>query len=203
MQLTLNQPDGLYLHPQATLAQLEHDPMLKEFADSLIPYALALTPEHSTSLGTALYHPDNPVYTPLLTALAMIDAELKTVINKETRALPLAAFFSYRHRLAQHQITINMVRVPPLNPDGHYLLRELADNTCIGVRLDLHPLRKVAGHVRLVVTKSGQPPERLTATEGRLEWQKLTDDLITEAILLSSHLSDAEQVELANILNSL
>jgi len=202
MQLTLNQPDGLYLHPEATLAQLAHDVILKEFADSLIPYALALTTNHSATLTSALYQTDSD-YTPLLTALTMLDIEIKTVIQDTTRTLPLTAFLKYRDKLAINQMVISRVRLPPLNPDGHYLLRQLADDTCLGVRLDLHPVKKVAGHIRLVITKPGMFPQRLIATEGRLIWQHLTDRLINNAILLSSHLSDAEQVELATILNSL
>jgi CO/xanthine dehydrogenase FAD-binding subunit len=94
---------------------------------------------------------------------------------------------SYRHRLPPDKFPLNRLRLPPLNPDGHFSLQQLSipAEGYLALRVDLHPLMKVLGHVRVAIGGPHRPPIRLHATEHRLERQVLTPPLIEAAVAAS------------------
>lgn len=210
MSVTLLRPDGLHLLGKATLQQLSTDEPLQNFAGGLILTALAQTGsgyDPTQTLTEALYDISLPV-NPLLVTLLVLDAEASVVAEDEQRIFPLPGFMSYRSRLSPDKFPINTLRLPPLNPDGHYLLATGNDDFCLAIRLDLHPDLKVTGHVRLAVSSPTQAPTRLQATEHRLDRQKLTEELIETAVALENEdlavpLTQGQQAKLIEALKKL
>jgi hypothetical protein len=188
MTITFNQPDGLYLQAQATLAQLLEDEALRVLAGGLLHAALVATfnlqPStfNAMTLTEALHYTGGPEIYPLLTALLALDAEVHTQIGEERRVLPLPAFLSYRPSLPPDKIPPESVRLPPLNPGGRYTFAVSGDGAWLAVRLDLHETLRVAGHVRLALSSPARPPLRLRAVEDRLERQVMSGDLIEAAV---------------------
>jgi CO/xanthine dehydrogenase FAD-binding subunit len=183
-KVSLIRPDGLHLLGRATLAQLAEDADLSGFANGLLSQALSYIPPTqaaSWTLAEALHH-SGPEAKPLLTALLVLDGEVNAVVEEESRVFPLPGFLTYRARLPLAQFPVNTLRLPPLNPDGQYLLTLTEEGFCCALRLDLHPRLKVAGHVRLAVSSPTRPPARLRALEHRLERQELTPPLIEAAV---------------------
>ncbi|MCB0163301.1 MAG: hypothetical protein KDI79_03675 [Anaerolineae bacterium] len=186
MSITLVRPDGLYLTTKATLGQLAQDQMLQDFADGLLPTILAhfdLTDETSLTLAEALHRTDSLVADALLTGLLVLDADVNAVIEDETRVFPLPGFLTYRSRLPLEQFPLNLMRLPPLNPGGHYRFAA-SEPYYMTVRLDLHPELMVTGHVRLAAAGPNQPPQRLSLIEARLDRQELDIPLIEAALAL-------------------
>lgn len=206
MPVITNQPDGLHLAAHTTLTQLTAETALQNFADAILVKAIANLPQLEPTLLTALFEPD-PTYHPLLTALLILDAEIKTMVDDKTHHLPLPAFLSYRHRLPTEQLTFETIRLPPLNPDGHYQLIISEAGSSLAARLDIHPISRVAGHIRLAVSGPGRSPARLVAAENRLTWQHLSAGLIEEAVSLGSAalpepLTDTERQALIALLTN-
>jgi CO/xanthine dehydrogenase FAD-binding subunit len=210
MSVTLLRPDGLHILGKATLQQLSEDEQLPDFASGLILTALAqIYPRYdpTQTLAGTLYDVSLPV-NPLLVTLLVLDAEAGVIVDDERRIFPLSGFMSYRSRLAPDKFSINALRLPPLNPDGHYRLTTVADGFCFAVRLDLHPDLKVTGHVRLAVSSPTQVPVRLQATEHRLDRQVLTEELIETAVALENEdlaapLTQGQQTKLIEVLKKL
>jgi CO/xanthine dehydrogenase FAD-binding subunit len=202
MTIALTRPDGVHILTRATLLQLADDELLRVFAAGLIPNALAQieAPDRATrTLAHTLHHVE-PQTVPLVLALLVLDAEVSGVIGETRRMLPLAGFLAYRADLSSEKFTFDMIRLPPLNPDGHYLLNGAADFSC-AVRLDLHPRLKVAGHVRVAISSSTHSPQRLQDTEHRLDRQAPAAELIVVAVAagsqeLSTPLTQAQQSSL-------
>ncbi|MDM8531127.1 hypothetical protein QUF63_08135 [Anaerolineales bacterium HSG25] len=177
------QRDGIYLAPSATLTELSQEPLLDEYATGLIPQALAQRNPHDdgqTTLQSYLFQAE--AGSPLFTTLISLDAELKTVVAGKVRILPLPTFLSYRAKLAADGVIINNLRLPPLNYGGHYLLKVDETQLCFAVRMDIQSEKRLAGHVRVVVSSAERPATRLENTERRLTWQPLNQTLIEEAI---------------------
>lgn len=188
MSVTTNQPDGLYLSTQATLRQLLEDEALRPFADGLLHAALVTTfnvqPStfNAMTLTEALHDAGGPETYPLLTALLALDAEVHTQLGEDRRVLPLPAFLSYRPSLPPDKVPPESVRLPPLNPGGHFVFAVSGDGAWLAVRLDLHERLRVAGHVRLALSSPTRLPLRLRAIEDRLERQVMTGDLTEAAV---------------------
>lgn len=182
-KVTLTRPDGLHLLTRATWPQLVQDETLRGFAGGLLANALSQTdvPDDDWTLAETLHHPGSQFY-PLLAAFLVLDAEVSAVIDDERRVFPLPGFLTYRASLPPDKFPLDTLRLPPLNPDGHYRLSVTTDGFCLALRLDLHPGLKVAGHVRLATSSPTQPPVRLQAVEHRLDRQILTAELIEAAI---------------------
>ena len=208
MQVVLTRPNGLHLLTKATLQQLFEDDALKIFAEGLLLNALAeVTPDDRTALTLAdsLHSAGPSQIKALLTALLVLDAEVNAVIDDETRVFPLPGFLSYHASLPPDKFPLNSMRLPPLNPDGHYLFKVLAEGHYLAARFDLHPGLKVAGHVRLAVAGPTRLPQRLKIAEHRLDRQKLDDALIAAAIAAENKellvpLTRVEQVGLFELL---
>jgi hypothetical protein len=207
--ITFNQPDGLYLSTQATLAQLLEEEALHLFAAGLLHTALAETFNlessiSNVSLAEALHYTPGPETYPLLTALLALDAEVHALIDETRRVLPLPGFLSYRASLPPDKMPLEAVRLPPLNPDGRYTFAVLEGGTCLAVRLDLHETLRIAGHVRLVVSSPIRSPIRLHTIEDRLERHKIEAELIETALAIGSeNLTPAERGSLLRILKDL
>lgn len=207
MTIALTRPDGVHILTGATLLQLADDEVLRVFAAGLIPNALARieAPDRAAwTLAHTLHHVE-PQTVPLFLALLVLDAEVSGVINETRRVLPLPGFLTYRAGLSPDKFTFDMVRLPPLNPDGHYLLNGAADFSC-AVRLDLHPRLKVAGHVRVAISSSRHSPQRLQDTEHRLDRQVPAAELIAAAVAtasreLSTPLTETQQRTLIETIN--
>ena len=182
MQITQIGPDGLRLSPQTTASQLIRESLLREFANGLIVSALEQT-TFSGTLAEALHDTSGQAYA-LLTALLVLDAEVKTIFEDKRRVFPLPAFLSYRANLPLTQFPLHGLRLPPLNPNGHYLFEAITGVSWWALRLDLHPHLKVMGHVRLATGWSTQLPLRLQIVEHRLDRQVLTHEMIDTAIYL-------------------
>ena len=187
MSVTTNQPDGLYLSTQATLRQLLEDEPLPTFAAGLLHAALVETCNLqpvtcNLSLAEALHDAGGPETYPLLTALLALDAEVHTQLGEDRRVLPLPAFLSYRPSLPPDKVPPESVRLPPLNPGGHFVFAVSGDGAWLAVRLDLHERLRVAGHVRLALSSPTRLPLRLRAIEDRLERQVMTGDLTEAAV---------------------
>jgi hypothetical protein len=207
--VTFNQPDGLHIVSQATLAQLFEDEALRTFAGGLMQTALVQTfnVQRSTfnlSLAEALHHSGPQIY-PLLTALLVLDAEIHTLVDEERRVLSLPGFLSYRAHLPLDKVSLETLRLPPLNPGGRYAFTVADNGAFLAVRLDLNPARNVAGHVRLAVSSVTRPPVRLVAVEQRLERRVIAEPLIEAAIAagrsdLPTPLTRIEQAELVEVL---
>lgn len=206
MQIVQIRPDGLYLQPGATLQQLAEDETLASFAGGLLPKALeqaGLAEDQAASLEEALHHSEVAPERALVTALLALDAELKLTVGDKLRLLPLPGFLSYRSRLPLANFPLDTVRLPPLNAGGYYLLARTETEGFVAVRLDVHPKEKLAGHVRVVVSRPGVPPQRLLPVEHRLERQVLSKSLIQEAIRVGQEsLAPLEEAELSRLLES-
>ncbi|GAB4422873.1 MAG: hypothetical protein Kow0031_01080 [Anaerolineae bacterium] len=178
VEIVQSKADGLHLAAGASLARLLADDLLRPFADGLLPRAAAATLPGiapNVSLTEMLFSPE-PAFGGLLAALLALDAEVVANVNDDRRVWPLPGFLSYRSRLAAHPP--HEVRLPPLNPDGHYLLSTGGNRTLV-LRFDMHPRLRVLGHVRIVITGKA-PPRRLAALEHRLERSVLTGPLLNE-----------------------
>ncbi len=220
--ITTTQPDGLYLSTQASLSQLREDETLRLFANGLLIKTLNLQTfnlQPSTfkpsnlqtfnalTLAQALHHPGPELY-PLLAALLALDAEVQAVVDDKRRRLSLPGFLSYRPHLPLDKVPLQAVRLPPLNPGGRYHFSALPDDLCLAARLDLHPTRSVAGHVRLVLSSLTRPPTRLRSIEQRLDRHFVNAALIETAIATGSGeitpaLTPAEQAALIETLMKL
>lgn len=206
MSAVLTRPDGLYISTQATWAQLAANEVLHSFANGLIPMALNGHPVAWT-LAEVLHH-SGPQVNPLLTALLVLDTEVNAVVDDKQPVFPLPGFLTYRSTLSLEKFPLQAIRVPPLNPDGHYLLSIANDGFCFALRLDLHPRLKVAGHVRLAASSPTRFPVRLQAIEYRLERQSLSKKLIQTAVTaggetLSVPLTAEERFRLVETLQGL
>lgn len=190
-------PDGLRLPAGLTLAQVAEADVVRDFAAGLLVSALAQT-ALSGSLAEALHH-SGPEADPLLAALLALDAEIEARVGGDRRVFPLPGFLSYRHSLPPDRFPLHHLRLPPLNPDGHFFLQPIPTGGYLAARLDLHPLKKVLGHVRLALTRPNQIPSRLYAVEHLLDRQFLSEELIERA-LAAEPLSPAEQVALRAVL---
>ncbi len=182
--VSLLRNDGLYLRVQATLQQLAGDTAVAEFANGLLAAALEALPSdlrRRFTLVDALVQANRAVY-PLLTALLVLDAAVDTVVDDERRVFPLPGYLSYRHRLPVDRYPLNTMRLPPLNPGGHYHLQAGPAGEWAAVRLDLHPRLKVTGHVRMAVGSADRLPVRLLAAEHRLDRQVLDEAMITHSL---------------------
>ena len=199
-------PDGLRLPTQLTLAQLANDAIVQPFAAGLVTQAL----KHSHFLPTlaeALHYPGSETH-PLLATLLILDAEVEAVIGGGRRTFPLPGFLSYRANLPLQEFPLSSVRLPSLNPDSHFFFLPTDPQAFLILRLDLQPLRKVMGHVRLATSRPTQIPQRLHIVEHRLERQTLTESCIERAIAASNEdvagpLSLAEQAKLREVLGEL
>lgn len=208
-KVALLRPGGLYILTSASLPQLAADSTVADFAGGLLVKALRHTnlPGHSLpTLARALHH-SGPEANPLLLSLLVLDADVQAVVDDESRVFPLPGFLSYRSRLLPDRVSLTTVRLPPLNPDGHYGLEAWGDFWG-AFRVDVHPVLKVAGHVRLAAGSSTRPPARLLAAEHRLERQILTTGLVETAVAagsagLEAGLSPAEQAVLVKLLAQL
>jgi len=211
MPITFNQPNGLHIVSQATLAQLFEDEALRTFAGGLLQTALAHTinfepPTFNASLTLAetLHHSGPQIY-PLLTALLVLDAEIHTLVGEERRVLSLPGFLSYRANLPLDKVSLETLRLPPLNQGGRYAFTVSDNGAFLAVRLDLNPARNVAGHVRIAISSVTCPPIRLVAAEQRLERRVIAEPLIEAAIAagradLPAPLTQIEQAELVEVL---
>ncbi len=160
LETVTTKPDGLYLPAGVPLAQLLADDLLREFADGLLPRAVAATlpaGEQNVSLTELLFSRDS-AFDGVLAALLALDAEVIATVAGDRRVWPLPGFLSYRSRLAAHPP--EAVRLPPLNLDGHYLLTTDGDGALL-LRFDMHPRRRVLGHIRVVIAAE-TPPQRMT-----------------------------------------
>lgn len=210
VQITLVRPDGLHILTTATLPQMAGDEMLLEYADGLVPAALESIrlADDSYTLANALQQAE-PHMKPLLIALLVLDAEVRAVIEDKSAVIPLPGFLTYRSSLSPDKISLSTLRLPPVNPDGHYLLSvDDRGSFYFAIRLDLHPRLKVAGHVRIAVSSTGRLPQRLQETEHRLDRQVLAARLIEAAVAagseeLSSPLTGLEQAKLVEALAGL
>jgi CO/xanthine dehydrogenase FAD-binding subunit len=205
-KIILDHADGLHLLCRVAVSQLAADDRLKNFADGLLARAISfLIARHSDdqTLAAALHHSD-PAVIPLLVSMLALDAELTAVVNQKKRVLPLPGFLSYRPQLPMSRFPLDTLRLPPLNPDGHYYL-STANGLSAAVRLDLHPRLKIAGHVRIALGSATRQPTRLLAAEHRLNRQPLTETHIDNALAavhtdLDAPLTPAEQTTLTEIL---
>lgn len=207
MPITLARPDGLYLTTQAPLAEVLKDEIIGEFADGLLGRAvagLALGELSHLSLAETLHLTGSAPVDALLTALLVLDAEVKAVVQEETRVFPLPGFLSYRERLPLATFPLSLLRLPPLNPGGHYHFSTLGVHHYLAVRLDLHAESKAAGHVRLAVASLFNSPQRIKPVEERLDRHFLTEAHIDRAIAAGADLlTDLEQIRLREILRGL
>jgi CO/xanthine dehydrogenase FAD-binding subunit len=206
-QIVQIQPDGLHLQAEATLSQLIADETLSNFANGLLPKALSETGSAQIpvlSLAEALHLLEPAPTRGLLTTLLTLDAEVRLTVDDKVRILPLPGFLSYRARLPLTDFPLDSVRLPPLNAGGHYSFSKIEADRFIVLRLDLHPVERLAGHVRVAISRPGQLPQRLTSIENHLERQVLSEGLIHAAMLANDQaLSAEEQAALIRILEML
>lgn len=203
MSTIFTRPDGLYIPTHATWPQLATDDILRSFANGLIPMALN-GHRASWTLAELLHHSD-PQVNPLLTALLVLDAEVNAIVDDKQPVFPLPGFLTYRTRLSPDKFPLSTIRLPPLKPDGHYLLSIGPDGFCAAIRLDLNPHLKLARYVRTAISSQTRSPIRLPAVEQRLERQILDKGLIRVAIVAASEdgptsLTRLEQDRLTEIL---
>ena len=172
-------PDGLHVAAAASLRHLLADELFWNFADGLLSRVAAATlPDSGLDypLCDLLYHQDT-AYNGFLAALLALDAEVIATVNAERSVWPLPGFLSYRTQLAEHPL--DAVRLPPLNPDGHYLFTAIHGKTLI-VRFDIHLDLRIMGHVRIAIGGTAIKPSRLQLIEHRLERTQLTGQLLAE-----------------------
>jgi hypothetical protein len=183
--ITSYRPDGLHISAGATLRQIVEDETLLEYAGGLLPRALTesgLSDEGSWKLAQALFRAGSTAVKALMTALVVLDAEIKAEANDETWVWPLPGFLSYRSRLPADKYSLTSLRLPPLNLHGHYRFTALDKAHHLAVRLDIHPQLRVAGHVRIAVSGPMSQPYRVQPVEHRLERQVLNRELIAAAL---------------------
>jgi CO/xanthine dehydrogenase FAD-binding subunit len=149
-----------------------------------------------------------PHIAPLLIALLVLDAEVNAVVNGKQPVFPLTGFLTYRSKLPPDKFPLNAIRLPPANPNGHYILATANDGFCSAVRLDLNPSLKMTGHVRIAISSPTRSPVRLQAIEHRLERQVLKKELIRAAVVgankdLLKPLTQVEEVRLVELLERL
>jgi len=196
------QPDGIHIDAGASLAQLAVDDTLRTFAGGLLAAALpTATVNPEESLAGALHRADAAFDGPL-TALLALDAEVQAVVNGDVRVFPLPGFLSYRAQLPPARFPLSAVRLPPLNPDGHYFFSHPAPGQFVALRLDIHPTLRVTGHVRVAVSGPERSPVRLQAVEHRLERHTLDTALVESALALVA-LPETSRRALAEILRTL
>lgn len=183
MQPVLVQPDGLHLTAAFTPARLAAESALQDFADGMLPAALQSLPEpwRGVTLAQLTYHPGSEA-NGLLAALLALDAEIIAGVGKERRQVPLAGFLGYRRRLSSAKFSPHTLRLPPLNPDGHYMFTEINDDDFLAVRFDRHPRLRIAGHIRIATGGVSAPPQRLTPIEHRLDHRPLDAAVIDTAL---------------------
>ncbi len=206
MSITLIQSDGLHIAAKATPHQLAADKTLLHFAGGFLaqPLAALNSADNSPENLSQLLHHAGSDYYGLITAFLVLDAEITAVVDDEARVFPLAAFLSYRSRLPLERVSLNTLRLPPLNPDGHYIFAETEPGSHLAARVDIHPELKVAGHVRLAVSNPAQPPLRLRSVEHRLERRVLEASLLETALATANEaLSAQEQASLKNLFEGL
>lgn len=206
-QIVQIQPDGLHLLAGATLSQLAAAETLADFADGLLPKALSEAGSGQLpvfSLAEALHLIEPALVRGLLTALLALDAEVRLTVETQIRILPLPGFLSYRVRLPLVDFPLDAVRLPPLNTGGYYFFSKIETDRFLVVRLDLHPIERLAGHVRVAISHPGQLPQRLTSIEQRLERQILDEALLGEVMRAGDQaLTVEEQTELTGALKAL
>ena len=211
MQVTLSRPNGLHILMKANLKQLVEDKTLSIFADGLVLQAIEKiepSTRASLTLAEAVHQTELPQINALLCALLALDAEVNAVLEEETLVWPLPAFLSYRANLPLSKYPLNLLRLPPLNHGGHYLLSSSDEDRHLVARMDIHPHLKVMGHVRIATVSPTQYPHRLLALEHRLDRQELDEEIIEAAIIAeekekSATFTEVERAELRRILNRL
>ncbi|MEM7346267.1 MAG: hypothetical protein AAF485_18660 [Chloroflexota bacterium] len=204
------QPDGLRLLATATISQLMEDDLLEQFAEGIVQTAfdyITIDEVAAIKLNQLLFQ-DIQAIRAFLAVLSVLDAEIEGTVSEKQRRLPLAGFLTYRDRLKEDTLSLNTVRLPPLNPDGHYLFVTLKNEIYLVVRLDLNPASNVAGHIRIAFSSPTHPTIRLNVTEERLDRKALTPELIDTAVTLGNEALDApltegEQQTLVDTLNQL
>jgi hypothetical protein len=206
MSAILTRPDGLYISTHATWPQLATDENLRHFANGLIPMAL-YDEDPLWTLAEVLHHTGPQTY-PLLTALLILDAEVNAIVDDKQPVFPLPGFLTYRSKLSLDKFPLKAIRLPPINPNGHYSLTTANGGFCTAVRMDLHSRLKIAGHVRIAISSPTRSPTRLQAIEQRLEGQVLTKELIQAAVAATDEdllkpLTKMEQIRLAEVLQGL
>ena len=209
--ITQQRLDGLHIKTGATLGQIAAEATLLDLAAGLIPQALrglGLSNAAEWTLTEALQDADTPVAKALLTVLLVLDAEIHADTNGDLRVWSLPGFLSYRSRLSLVDYPLSTVRLPPLNPDGHYMFLSFNRAHYLAVRMDIHPRLGVAGHVRLAISSPVRPPQRLRASEQRLERQVLDRAIIDVAVAagseaLSAPLNAVERAKLTEVLGKL
>ena len=195
--------DGIHIDAGAPLAQLAANDTLRSFAGGMLVAALlTATIEPAETLAGALHRADGGCDGPL-TALLALDAEVQAVVNGDARAFPLPGFLSYRAQLPLAHFPLSVVRLPPLNPDGHYFFIQPAAGQFVAVRLDIHPALRITGHVRVAVSGPEFGPARLQAVEHRLERQALDAARVESALAPATTLPEASRRALASILQAL
>jgi hypothetical protein len=186
MAAVVNRPDGLYLMGQASLAELIQDEQLSQFAAGLAVQAIERLefdePGLSLTLAEVLHYPDPFKINPLLAVLLVLDAEINTTIEETRCMFPLPGFMSYRPRLPLAKVPLDSVRLPLLNPDGNYQFKLIGPAHYLVVRLDIQPILKVAGHIRIAIASPTRLAQRIQAAEDRLDRQYLSAALIEAAL---------------------
>jgi hypothetical protein len=206
MSTIFTRSDGLYISTHATWPQLATDESLRHFANGLIPTALHHE-DTSWTLAEVLHHTGPQTY-PLLTALLILDAEVNAIVDDKQPVFPLPGFLTYRSKLSLDKFPLKTIRLPPINPNAHYILTTANGGFCAAVRIDLHSGSKMAGHVRIAISSLSRSPTRLQALEQCLEGQVLTKKLVQGAIEATDEdllkpLSEVEQIRLAEVLGEL
>ena len=95
------------------------------------------------ALAEALHHPDSISARALITALLALDAEIKLTVDDKARILPLSGFLSYRSRLPMATFPLDTVRLPQLNPGGHYFFTQIGGDRFLAIRLDRYLLQQL------------------------------------------------------------
>ena len=176
MQVVLPRPNGLHILTKATLHRLATDETLLIFAAGLLTRTIAEVPpcdQTTWTLARVLHYAGFGPSNGLLTALLVLDAEINAVVDDETRIFPLPGFLGYRNHLPPDKYPLNTLRLPPLNPDGHYLFTVLSRGHYLAARLDIHPELKIAGHVRIALSSPPRPPPSFAAPPHPLDRQAL------------------------------
>jgi xanthine dehydrogenase iron-sulfur cluster and FAD-binding subunit A len=206
MSTILTRPDGLYISTQATWPQMATDETLLQFANGLIPTALNGN-QASGTLAEVLYD-SGPHINPLLTALLVLDAEVSAVVDDKQPVFPLPGFLTYRSKLPPDKFPLNAIRLPPLNPNGHYILTMANSGFCSAIHLNLNPILKIARRVRIAISSLTCSPMRLQPIEYRLVRQVLNKELIQTVVTAANEdllkpLTKVEQLSLVEILQRL
>lgn len=177
------QSDGIHIDANMVLALLAVDDMLGSFAGGLLTLALQTSALDPAELLAEALHCADAAFDGPLTALLALDAEVRAVVNGDARVFPLPGFLSYRAQLPPSRFPLNDVRLPPLNPDGHYYFSQPAAGQFLAIRLDIHPSLRVIGHVRVAIGGSKTGPLRLLSIEHRLERRVLDLALVESALV--------------------